>query len=54
MADSLLNRIRRGFYLDSVALMRISAQVASLPQVQEAALMIGTQANKDVLENARL
>ena len=48
----VLNEIRRGFYLDSVALMRISRAVAALPGVEEAALMIGTPANKEILREA--
>jgi len=43
--------IRHGFYLDSVALMRISRAVSDLPGVAEAALMIGTEANKGLLRD---
>ncbi|MCE2483005.1 MAG: oxidoreductase, partial [Alphaproteobacteria bacterium] len=46
--------IRAGFYLDSVALMRISRAVSDLPGVAEAALMIGTEANKSLLRDAGL
>lgn len=48
----VLNEIRRGFYLDSVALMRISRAVAALPGVEEAGLMIATPANKEILRAA--
>jgi succinyl-CoA synthetase alpha subunit len=48
----VLNEIRRGFYLDSVALMRISRAVAALPGVEEAGLMIATPANKVILREA--
>ena len=48
----VLNEIRRGFYLDSVALMRISRAVAALPGVEEAGLMIATPANKEILREA--
>ncbi len=49
-----LNRVRRGFYADSVALMRISRVVASLPGIEEASLMIGTPANRELLEGSGL
>ena len=49
-----LNEVRRGFYLDSVALMRISRELAALPGVEEAALMIGTPSNKAILQEAGL
>ena len=49
-----LNRVRRGLFLDSVMLMRVSRLVAKLPGVQEAALMMGTPANQKILDNADL
>jgi FdrA protein len=48
------NAIRRGFYLDSVALMRLSREVAGMPGVEDAALMAGTPANKRILAEAGL
>ena len=48
------NRIRRGFYLDSVALMRISASLSARNDVQSASLMIGTPSNLVILEEAGL
>ncbi len=48
----VVNEIRRGSYLDSVALMRISRQVAALPGVEEAGMMIGTPANRQILRDA--
>ncbi len=50
----ILNEVRRGFYLDSVALMRMSRQIAACPGVEEAGLMIGTPANKEILRDAGL
>src|SRR5919201_809968 len=50
----LVNRVERGRYLDSVALMRISRRVAALPGVEAAALMIGTLSNKALLREAGL
>ena len=34
----LVNRVERGRYLDSVALMRISRRISALPGVEAAAL----------------
>ncbi|MCB1741580.1 MAG: oxidoreductase [Gammaproteobacteria bacterium] len=51
---AVVNAVRPGFYLDSVALMRISAQISSLPGVAEAVLMIGTPANKSIVHEAGL
>ncbi len=50
----LANRVERGRYLDSVALMRVSRRVGALPGVEAAALMIGTPSNKALLREARL
>ncbi len=52
MSGVVLNEIRRGVYLDSVALMRLSRTVAGLPGVLEAALMIGTPSNKKIMQDA--
>jgi succinyl-CoA synthetase alpha subunit len=46
------NEVRKGFYLDSVALMRSAREIAGLPGVEEAGLMIGTPANKEILREA--
>ncbi|HEX2216790.1 MAG TPA: acyl-CoA synthetase FdrA [Xanthobacteraceae bacterium] len=54
MTAVVLNAVRRSFYLDSVALMRLSREVAALPDVVEAALMMGTPANKQILSEAGL
>lgn len=51
---SVLNRLERGRYLDSVALMRLSRRLAGLPGVEEAALMIGSPSNKALLREAKL
>src|SRR5262245_31227663 len=50
----VLNHVRRGLYLDSVALMRLSRTIAALPGISAAALMIGTPSNRHVLEEAGL
>jgi FdrA protein len=48
----ILNEVRRATYLDSIVLMRISRQIAALPGVEEAGLIIGTPANKEILREA--
>jgi FdrA protein len=54
MSASVLNAVRRGFYLDSVALMRLSREITAMPGVQEAALMMATPANRRILADAGL
>ncbi len=49
-----VNRVRRGFYADSVALMRISRGLSQLPGVTEASLMIGTPTNRALLAESGL
>lgn len=49
-----LNRVDRGNYMDSVALMRVSRKVAALQGVQEASLMMGSPSNKELLQAAGL
>ena len=47
----ILNEVRRATYLDSIVLMRISRQIAVLPGIEEAGLIIGTPANKQILRD---
>ncbi|MBM3488821.1 MAG: oxidoreductase, partial [Alphaproteobacteria bacterium] len=54
MIGVVLNRVRRGLYLDSVALMRLSEAVAALPGIAGAALMVGTPANLALMDDAGL
>ncbi|MDA0652866.1 MAG: hypothetical protein O3C49_06270 [Proteobacteria bacterium] len=54
MTATIINRVRSGFYMDSVALMRFSRTIVELDGVEDAALMMGTPANRDILENAGL
>ncbi|HBF54706.1 MAG TPA: oxidoreductase, partial [Afipia sp.] len=54
MSAFVLNEIRKGFYLDSVALMRLSREIASAPGILEAALMMGTPSNVAIMRNAGL
>ena len=48
------SRVRTGFYLDSVALMRISREIEDLAGVSAASLMLGSASNKDLLRDAGL
>lgn len=48
----VLNKVRRAMYLDSVALMRLSRAIASTDGVEEAALMMGTPANHEIMSDA--
>jgi FdrA protein len=48
------NRVEKGRYLDSVALMRVSRRLSALAGVEAAAAMIGTPANKDLMRDAGL
>ena len=50
--SSIVNEIRRGSYLDSVALMRLTRELTGLAGVEEAGLMIGTPANREILREA--
>jgi FdrA protein len=50
----ILNEIRRGAYLDSVALMRVARTISGLPGVEEVGLMIGTPANREILREAKV
>ena len=45
----LLNEVRQGIYLDSVALMRLSAEISALSGIDEAVLMIGTPSNLQIM-----
>ena len=48
----IANEVRRATYFDSIVLMRISRQVHGMAGVEEAGLMLGTPANKDILREA--
>jgi FdrA protein len=52
--SAISNAVRKGFYLDSVALMRLSRTIAAMPGVAEAALMMGSASNKQILRDAKL
>ena len=50
----ILNRVRRGFYMDSAALMRLSQTLGARPGIAQAALMIGSPSNKRLMADAGL
>ena len=52
MSSVVINTIRSGFFLDSVALMRFSRTIADMEGVEEAALMMGTPSNRKIMEEA--
>lgn len=54
MSDFILNEVRKRMYLDSVALMRISRVIKETRGVREAALMMGTPSNQEILADAGL
>ena len=54
MSEFTACKVKRKSYLDSVALMRASKQLAGLPGINEAAMMMGTPANIAILSNAKL
>jgi FdrA protein len=54
MSAVIINQVRKGLYLDSVALMRFSRTIAALEDVQEAALMMGTPSNRQIMADAGL
>ena len=54
MSAVLVNEVRRGFYIDSVALMRLSAELGTLPGVAGATAMIGTPSNLAIMREAGL
>jgi FdrA protein len=47
-------RVKRNAYFDSVVLMRIAASLTARSEVEDASLMMGTPANKDILREAGL
>jgi FdrA protein len=49
---TIINEVRKGTYLDSVALMRLSRAVAAIDGVEEAGIMMGTPANQRIMGDA--
>ncbi len=54
MSSQIINEVRKGFYLDSVALMRISRSIVDMHGVETAAVMMGSSSNREIMTNAGL
>jgi len=54
MKEIVINYVRHGSYLDSVALMQFSKKLLKLPGVNEAAIMMGTPGNLQIMADAKL
>lgn len=54
MSEVILNEVRKGFYLDSVALMRLSREITTIEGVLDAALMMGSPSNLEIMSEAGL
>ncbi len=52
MSAVIVNEVLRGFYLDSVALLRMSQVLAALDGVDEAAMMMGSPSNREIMADA--
>ncbi|MGI9420501.1 MAG: acyl-CoA synthetase FdrA [Geminicoccaceae bacterium] len=50
----VINAVKPSLYMDSVALMRCSKDLAALDGVEDAALMMGTPANRQIMTDAGL
>jgi FdrA protein len=50
----VVNAVKPSLYMDSVALMRCSKDVAAMDGIEEAALMMGTSANRQIMAEAGL
>ena len=46
--------LKHNLYFDSVSLMKISSQVSALPGVKEALVGMGTELNRELLQNMGL
>ena len=47
-------KIRSGAYYDSVVLMQLQRSLAALPGILDAGVVMGTEANKDILAQTGL
>jgi len=52
--SSIKTEIRTGAYYDSVILMQLQRSLAELPKVIDAGVVMGTDANKDLLDQSGL
>ncbi|HBA84468.1 MAG TPA: FdrA family protein [Verrucomicrobia bacterium] len=51
---TVIGQIRKGAYFDSVTLMRVGKEIAGRPGIVDAAVVMGTRANKAILEGSGL
>ena len=51
---ALIARIKKGEYFDSVTLMIVGKKLAAMPDVEDAAIVMGTRENRAILQNAGL
>ena len=51
---TVTGQIRRGAYFDSVTLMRVGRELSAMPGVADAAVVMGTRANKAILDTSGL
>ena len=50
----IAGRIKQGFYFDSVTLMRVGRELSGLPGIEEASVVMATDANKSILDMSGL
>ena len=51
---TVVGQIKKGAYFDSVTLMRVGGELAGLPGVADAAVVMGTKANRGILHSSGL
>ena len=51
---TIVGQIRKGAYFDSVTLMRVGKEIAALPGVIDAAVVMGTKSNQAILSSSGL
>ena len=51
---NVVGQVRKGAYFDSVTLMRVGKEIAGLPGVTDAAVVMGTKSNKAILKSSGL
>jgi len=51
---NVVGQVRKGAYFDSVTLMRVGKEIAGLPGITDAAVVMGTKSNKAILKSSGL
>src|SRR5712691_5479256 len=54
MADSFVSSVRRNAYVDSVTLLQVSAEMVSMAGVRDAALVMASDLNRQLLSDSGL